>query len=193
LTGRLSVTAHCLVPCPEPPRRRRRRSPHLVHGRSYGVAGLVRPHPGGELGDPAEDGGERQQVEWGIGPTIPAGQMRGDDESRSGEGVEPQDGRCRYGLQYSPHLVLVYLLLGYVSLLLCWPVPLLSQQRQSPPVLLPADKLSRFFSKGSVKRTLWTRRPRNENGPECALKVHTIRHGVIGMGPVGSTKKTEAP
>ena len=79
---------------PEQPVGDPERAPRAVHGRGQHVAGAVRPQPGGELRDPAEDGGEREQEErGGRRVAVPAREVRSDHERRPREAEQAEHGR----------------------------------------------------------------------------------------------------
>src|SRR5581483_2856403 len=80
-------------------------SPRPVHGGRQAVSRAVRPHPGEELRDASEDGGERREVQGGGGVVpVPARQVGRDHERRSREAEQPEDGRRSDRLEEDPRL-----------------------------------------------------------------------------------------
>ncbi len=77
-----------------------------MHRRCQPVPRAVREHSGGELRDAAEHRAERREVERRVRRSVPAGEVRGDDERRGREPEQAENRRWRDRSQEDSRAVL---------------------------------------------------------------------------------------
>ena len=101
MPGRLRQRARC-EEGPENAPAQPERAPGAMHRGGEHVPRPVRPHAREELGQAADECGEREEVVRAGGRAVPARHPGGDDERRSGEREPAEDGGSRDRLEDDP-------------------------------------------------------------------------------------------